>query len=136
MYSDQLVLTAEILLSFTHTYFFLFSFPFLITVFPYTKLDMVIVDVQKNYITFLRTSAYTKWAGLLMLLKNKTIRAYTLLICKITSLIKELFAFYNLFLILKICLVGLYGCIGRTAYTLGISNLDLNSNHIYHLLGT
>ena len=71
-----------------------------------------------------------------MLLKNKTMRAYTLLICKITSLIKELFAFYNLFLILKIYLVGLYGCIGRTAYTLEISNLDLNSNHIYHLLGT
>ena len=42
-----------------------------------------------------------------MLLKNKTMRAYTLLICKITSLIKELFAFYNLFLILKIYLVGL-----------------------------
>ena len=48
MYSDQLVLTVEILLSFTHTYFFLLYFPFLITAFPYTKLDMVIVECSEK----------------------------------------------------------------------------------------
>lgn len=104
MYSDQLVLTIEILLSFTHTYFFLCFFD---NCFSIYKIGHGYSGCPKNYITFLRILAYTKWAGLLMLLKNKTMKAYTLLICKITSLIKELFAFYNLFLILKIYLVGL-----------------------------
>lgn len=74
MYSDRLVLTIEILLCFTHTYFFLLYFPFLITAFPYTELDMVLVECPEKLYHFPEDIRIYKvgWATNVAKKQNKT----------------------------------------------------------------